>query len=149
MCCTDPYCPPVWTMPSDDAPFIIESCNELPARRGMAMGMILRDTMMENRSCVGSHENAIHDMPELYHRHWHIQVQCPLELLVQGARTEILFEDGGILEIYHLDKETTEMRVRRGKRLLGQALPACTEGNFYLSHLFPGDKDCRESLVNK
>ena len=65
--------------------------------------MILQDTMMENRSCVGSHENAIHDMPELYHRHWHIQVQCPLELLVQGARTEILFEDGGILEIYHLE----------------------------------------------
>jgi hypothetical protein len=36
---TDPYCPPAPAMSSDDAPFIIESDEELPAGRGMSAGM--------------------------------------------------------------------------------------------------------------
>ena len=31
---TDPYCPPVWATPLEDAPFIIESDEELPAGEG-------------------------------------------------------------------------------------------------------------------
>ena len=35
---TDPYCPPVSTTPSDDAPFIIEIADELPAGIGKEDG---------------------------------------------------------------------------------------------------------------
>jgi len=31
---TDPYCPPVWATPLDDAPLIIQSDKELPAGTG-------------------------------------------------------------------------------------------------------------------
>ena len=37
-CGTDPYCPPIWTMSSDDAPFKIESDEELPAGTGKQIG---------------------------------------------------------------------------------------------------------------
>ena len=40
---TYPYCPSVWAMPSDDAPFIIKGCAELPSGRGKLIGMKLRD----------------------------------------------------------------------------------------------------------
>jgi hypothetical protein len=43
-----------------------------------------------------------------------------------GARTEILFDDSGIVKIYHLYGGATEMRVGREERLLGQALAVCT-----------------------
>ena len=35
---TDPYCPPVWATPLDDAPFVIESDEELPAGTGKRQG---------------------------------------------------------------------------------------------------------------
>ena len=35
---TNPYCPPVLAMPSDDAQLVIESDEELPAGSGKKMG---------------------------------------------------------------------------------------------------------------
>ena len=40
-CGTDPYCPSVWAIPSDNAPFIIESGEELPSERGNPMAVRL------------------------------------------------------------------------------------------------------------
>ena len=49
---TDPYCPPVWATPLDDAPFIIESDEELPAgTRKRQGGEIMRDTRRGGVRC--------------------------------------------------------------------------------------------------
>ena len=59
---TNPYCPPVSAMPSDDAQLVIEIDEELPAGSGKKMGdKIIWDTVRGD----GSHKNSIHDMPEL------------------------------------------------------------------------------------
>jgi hypothetical protein len=48
-------------MPSNDAPFMIESDEELPAESGKKMGVeIIRDTVMEGDNCEGSHKDPIH-----------------------------------------------------------------------------------------
>ena len=55
-CRTDPYCPPVWVIPSDDSPFIIESDEEFPAGAGKKMGdKVSRDTVKGDR-CEGLRE---------------------------------------------------------------------------------------------
>ena len=68
--------------------------------------MRLRDTV-RGGDHKGSHENSIHDVPELHQRH------CQKTSLTDspGRRdkprnflTEILFDDGGILEIYHIGR---------------------------------------------
>ena len=91
-------------MPSDNAQFIIESDEELPAGTRKPAGMSLRDTLRGGDRKF-SHENAVHDVPELHHRHCQRRVQGPLEPGRPGSElTEIPFDDGGILEIYHLDR---------------------------------------------
>jgi hypothetical protein len=69
---TNPYCPPVLAMPLDDAQFIVESGEELPAGSGKKRGdEIMCDTVREGpketiaKDCEGSHENPIHKVPEL------------------------------------------------------------------------------------
>ena len=62
---TDPYYPSVWAMPSNDVPFIIKSGEELPTRPGKPVS--LWDQVRGENDKV-SHENAIHDVPELHHR---------------------------------------------------------------------------------
>ena len=47
-------------MAPNDAPFMIESNDELPARSGKKMG----DDIM--RDMEGSHENSSHNVPKLY-----------------------------------------------------------------------------------
>ena len=64
-CGTDPYCPPVWAIPSDDTQLINESDEKLPAGTGKPVG----DEIAGHTEGKSSHENAIHDVPELYHRH--------------------------------------------------------------------------------
>ena len=50
---TDPYCPSVWAMPSNDTPFIIKSGEELPAKTRKPVGMMLRDK--EGEKATRSH----------------------------------------------------------------------------------------------
>ena len=72
--------------------------------------MRLRDTVRGGDG-KGSHENSIHDMPELHRRH------CQKTSSTDGAGrqakpgnvlTEILFDDGGIVVIYHIDRQVSE-----------------------------------------
>jgi hypothetical protein len=56
----NPYCPPARTVPSDDAPFIIESDEEFPD------------------------ENAIHEVPELHQRHCQRRVQWTIWVVELG-----------------------------------------------------------------
>ena len=44
---TDPYCPSERAVTSNDAPFVIESDDELPAEMGKPVGMRLRDSLDE------------------------------------------------------------------------------------------------------
>ena len=64
---TNPYCPPVFAMPSDDAQLVIEIDEELPAGSGKKMGdKIIWDTVSGGDSYEGSHKNSIDEVPELY-----------------------------------------------------------------------------------
>jgi hypothetical protein len=72
--------------------------------------MRLRDTL-RGGDRLGSHENAIHDVPELYQRHCHktSSTDGPGPQARPGnVLTEILFDDGGILEIYHIGRQVSE-----------------------------------------
>ena len=57
-------------------------------------------------NCEGSHENAVHNMPELYKHHCQRRVQWTVCLGPRArpgnVHTGILFDDGRIVEIYHL-----------------------------------------------
>ena len=75
--------------------------------------MRLRDTL-RGGDRKGSHENAIHNVPELHHRH------CQKTSLTDGSSprarsgnflTKILFYDGGILVIYHLGRQVSDTEV--------------------------------------
>ena len=73
-CGTYPCCPPVRAMPSDDAQFVIERDEELPAEIKTQMGdEIMKANRREKtaaKDCEGSHENAIYEVVELHYRHY-------------------------------------------------------------------------------
>lgn len=101
-------------MPSDDAPFIIESDDELPTGRGKGMRMTLRGTIMGSKvEAVWAHMKTPSMTCQSFTTatgHTSSMAFYIPELLGQRVHTEILFKDGGILEIYHLDREATETR---------------------------------------
>jgi hypothetical protein len=49
------------------------------------------------------------------------------------VHTEILFDDDGISEIYHVGKNVTKMDVRRGERLWRKAFPVYTPDHSYIN----------------
>ena len=75
--------------------------------------MRLRDTVRGGeRKC--SHENSIHDMPELHQRL--CQKTSSTDGPSPGAKlgkvlTKVLFDDGGILVIYHVGRQVSEAEV--------------------------------------
>jgi hypothetical protein len=44
------------------------------------------------------------------------------KIQARSLRTEILFDDGGILKIYHLGRKATESEVRSGGLGIGKGL---------------------------
>jgi hypothetical protein len=151
-------------MPSDDAPFIIESDEELPTGRGKSVGMRLQDTLRGRglgRGCESSHENATYDMPELYPRHCQTRYQClgPRVIPEGAVRTDIFFDNSGIVEIYHRNKGGgrdgggVERGENLGKcasriRIIGPPLYKHLRLWVAVSRLRSCGNNCGESLIN-
>ena len=62
----------------------------------------------------GSHENSIHNVPELHHRL--CQKTSSTDVPIPRAKpgnvlTKVLFDDGGILIIYHVGSQVSEAEV--------------------------------------
>jgi hypothetical protein len=107
----NPYCPPVWTIPSDDAPFIIESGEELPAIRGKPMEMRLRDTPQWGRD---------------RDREAHMKIPTRTCQSFTAAKKSILII-AGLWKSTIVTIEATETGVRRrGERIRVKALPVYT-----------------------
>jgi hypothetical protein len=87
---TDPYCPPVLAVPSNNTPFIIESGDELPTENKKRMGdEIMRDTVRVReetavKNCQVSQEKSVQDVPKFYHRHCQRRVQWCVQALELG-----------------------------------------------------------------
>jgi hypothetical protein len=110
-------------MPTNDAPFIIESNEELPSGPGW---MRLRaPNILRGGGCEDSQKNAIYEVPELHHRHCQQLVQWGIlgpRARPGGIRTEILFDDGGVLKIYHRGRKANESEVQSGVLGTGKGL---------------------------
>ena len=117
-CGTDPCCPHVWATPADDAPFIIESDYELPAGTGMrvgdemtqdTIGLLRRDTRthmkMPSTMCQ-NFTNATAKSPSS-------MVSLRPRARPRHIRTRIVFDDRGIMEIYHIGRQATETEAGR------------------------------------
>ncbi len=66
---TDPYRPPVWAMPSDDTPLVIESDEKFPTMSEKLSHMAHRKRIMSMRE-ADSHEDTIYNAPKLIDSRW-------------------------------------------------------------------------------
>jgi hypothetical protein len=66
---TDPYRPPVWAMPSNDTPLVIESDKKFPTMCKKLSYMAHQKRRMSMRE-AGPHENTIYNAPKLTDSRW-------------------------------------------------------------------------------
>jgi hypothetical protein len=106
-------------MPSDDTQFIIESNEELPAVKMEGIRLRGREKTKDCGAHMKMPSTTCQNFTTATVKDGFNGLSRPPELDQKIVRTEILFEDGGAVEIDHIGRKTAETKVGERGRILG------------------------------